>query len=47
MEVIPVFDAIGLANGYNQGRNKSDAKYKIYRHNLQVSVKVVEKINVE
>lgn len=32
VEIIPIFEATGMANGYNQGRNKSEAKYKIYMH---------------
>ena len=32
VEIIPISDATGMANGYNKGRIKSDAKYKIYMH---------------
>ena len=32
VEIVPVRDASGMANGYNLGRTGNDAKYKIYMH---------------
>lgn len=32
MEIIPIYGAVSMAEGYNAGMKRSDAKYKVYLH---------------
>ena len=32
VEIIPIYRAISMAEGYNIGMKKTDAKYKVYLH---------------
>lgn len=40
IEIIPIYDAVSMASGYNEAMKKSDAKYKIYLHQ---DVLIIEK----
>lgn len=32
IDILPIFNATSMTSGYNQGMNRSDAKYKVYLH---------------